>query len=335
MHLTDCAMAVQDLLPAHKLALWAFADSADHHTRIGLPGIEGVMRAATCSRARAFELIADLVTQGYLLKHRGGHRGRRAEYIVFPQGCCPEHQPITGDTADPGAEPRVGPEGRGVKTTTDPSVVGTAGDTDSGTLGLVERLSASAAQAGFPLSSDQLDVLRGLTSPDQKGPAHRTQTPNKGSGTPDSSRCNGSGTPDPNAAEPPERVRRTGPFTEKGSRKGPAHRTPSLTTTTTPPSPRASGAGGDGQTGHGPQPVVRPAQPSQHRGQHANCRACGTTSRQHAAAAARDNADRTRAEARDRHAAEQAATAAAAVPSTTPSVQAHLKAARAAIGGTR
>lgn len=90
-HLIGCA-GLTDLPTSHKLALVAFSDSADDRTHIGFPGYEGVMQWACCSRGRAAELIRDLVEWGYLKHHKRGRRGQRAEYVVFPGGCCDLHR---------------------------------------------------------------------------------------------------------------------------------------------------------------------------------------------------------------------------------------------------
>jgi hypothetical protein len=90
-HLIGCA-GLTDLPTSHKLALVAFSDSADDRTHIGFPGYEGVMQWACCSRGRAAELIRDLVDWGYLKHHKRGRRGQRAEYVVFPGGCCDLHR---------------------------------------------------------------------------------------------------------------------------------------------------------------------------------------------------------------------------------------------------
>lgn len=90
-HLIGCA-GLTDLPTSHKLALVAFSDSADDRTHIGFPGYEGVMQWACCSRGRAAELIRDLVQWGYLKHHKRGRRGQRAEYVVFPKGCCDLHR---------------------------------------------------------------------------------------------------------------------------------------------------------------------------------------------------------------------------------------------------
>ena len=91
-HLIGCVKEIQNLGTSHKLALVAFADSADDRTHIGFPGYEGVQDWASCSRSRAAELIADLVEKGYLKPHKRGRRGQRAEYVVFPDGCCEKHR---------------------------------------------------------------------------------------------------------------------------------------------------------------------------------------------------------------------------------------------------
>jgi hypothetical protein len=99
VHLIECAAKATDLLPAEKLVLLAFADSADRQTRIAFPGLDNVQTGACVSRSRALELVGKLVDKGLLRKHRGGHRGRRAEYVVFPAGCCSDCLPIEEPTA--------------------------------------------------------------------------------------------------------------------------------------------------------------------------------------------------------------------------------------------
>ena len=125
----DCAVKTTlpdktPLNPATKLALMAFADSADRHTHIAFPGLDGVMLWAGVQKSRANELVRELVDQGLLLKHKGGHRGRRAEYVVFPNGCCSDCRPpalgnpIEGSTIS-GAEGA--PEGPETPTVQEPT----------------------------------------------------------------------------------------------------------------------------------------------------------------------------------------------------------------------
>lgn len=91
-HLIGCVKPIKDIPSSHKLALTAFADSADDRTHIGFPGYEGVMEWADVARSTAAGIIADLVKWGYLKLHKRGRRGQRAEYVVFPNGCCDVHR---------------------------------------------------------------------------------------------------------------------------------------------------------------------------------------------------------------------------------------------------
>lgn len=97
-HLIGCAGDVTNLGRSQKLALVAFADSADDRTHIGFAGYVGVQRWANVSRSRAAELIDDLVNAGYLQRHRTARPGRRAEYVVFPHGCCELHRPAVDES---------------------------------------------------------------------------------------------------------------------------------------------------------------------------------------------------------------------------------------------
>lgn len=126
MHLVECAARL-NLPPSTKLALMAFADSADRVTRIALPGLEHVQQWSTLGRSRCSEVVADLVDLGYLQKHRGGTWGRRAEYVVFPQGCCEAHAPLPEDTTGSDTPDPYAPENP-ASGTADPDTL-----TDSGT----------------------------------------------------------------------------------------------------------------------------------------------------------------------------------------------------------
>lgn len=120
MHLVDCAAALK-LEASWKLALMAFADSADRQDRIGFPGLEQVQLWSGLSRSRAFEVVNELEAMGLLRKHRGGRKGRRAEYIVLPNGCCSEHGPIEpkgSDVSDSAPRTGSGPSDPETTTTT-------------------------------------------------------------------------------------------------------------------------------------------------------------------------------------------------------------------------
>lgn len=101
-HLIGCVKPIADLpTRSHKLALLAFADSGDDRTHIALPGYEGVQEWVGCGRSQAFALIQDLIRLGYLRQHKRGHRGQRAEWIVFPNGCCDTHRtPVAEEPLD-------------------------------------------------------------------------------------------------------------------------------------------------------------------------------------------------------------------------------------------
>ncbi|XBB66843.1 hypothetical protein ABFU82_22465 [Nocardioides sp. WV_118_6] len=197
---------------SHKLALLAFADSADNITHIGFAGYAGVQKWAVCSRGRAAELIRDLVTWGLLRPHKRGHRGQRAEYVVFPNGCCDLHR-------KPADEPAVD----------------------------VEQLAAAAG-----VSVDQARKMLAAVGGDAGGEAvvqpegPDGATGEKGSDAPDANPLNGSDALDPSAPDVPQQHAEPvdnpgkGPERVHGSRStADAFTSP----TTNPPTPASGGAG--------------------------------------------------------------------------------------------
>ncbi len=248
-HLIGCAGALehyvvdgkkQKLPTSHKLALLAYCDSADDRTHIGFAGYQGVMAWAVCSRARAAELIRDLCTWGLLEQHATARPGRRAEYIVFPGGCCDLHRPADDDT---------------------------------------------------PTDIDALARAAGI----DPAAARRLIESMNGSGASDTSPPNGSGASDPFTPETPETP--SDPVDNHGSdvervQNGSGASDPFTTSTTSPL----------------PPPASRQGRCAAHPNGHSNCRGCGTTPRQRAAAAAKAKAERQRAASaaqveRDRQAA--------------------------------
>lgn len=201
-HLIGCAGQIDDdarLGTSHKLALLAFADSADDRTHIAFPGYEGVQKWAMVSRGRAAELIRDLVDWGYLEHHKRGRRGQRAEYVVFPGGCCDLHR-------TPAEEAPVDVD----------QLAAAAGVP-------VEQARALLAALHNPEGSDAPDAMTGTGSdrPDPNTPAmHNTPT------TPVETTPEGSDAPDPEAGKGPESVH--------GSRST-ANAFPPSTTTPLPP----------------------------------------------------------------------------------------------------
>ena len=215
-HLIGCAGALEDkrLTPTHKLALLAFADSADDRTHIAFPGYEGVRKWALCSRGRAAELISDLTALGYLQKHKNAHRGQRAEYVVFPAGCCELHRPA--------AEPQVDVEqlAQSLGVTVDQ-----ARSLLNATTGVQATINAGHPQDEGSGTSDPFSVNESGTS-DPFTPAYTDDTAN-----PVENLANGSGTSDANDGMGPERVH--------DSRVNANAFTPS---TTTPQPPHSGGA---------------------------------------------------------------------------------------------
>lgn len=256
-HLIGCVKPL-DLPTSHKLALVAFADSADDRTHIGFPGYEGVQEWATCSRGRAAELIRDLCEWGYLKSHKRGHRGQRAEYIVFPNGCCDFHR-------TPVEEPAVD----------------------------VETL---AQAAGVTLEQARL-MMTALGS----------SSPGIASGAPDAIGGNVSSTPDP-FSTPGENAGDNagkGPDSVQDSRSNANAFTPKNT------------------------PLPPKGECSIHPTGHPNCRACGTTPRQRAAAAAKA-ADATRRAAAAAELERVRAASRASKPASPEAIAAAKAAARAA-----
>ena len=100
-HMVWCA-AQLDLPASVKLALMAFADSANEQTGIAFPGMDQVKKWSNLGKSQADVVVADLVERGLLRRHSRGHRGRRAEYVVFPAGCCEMHRAAEIAPGEPG-----------------------------------------------------------------------------------------------------------------------------------------------------------------------------------------------------------------------------------------
>ena len=94
-HFTDRALALQ-MPPSRKLLLAAIADSASWETRVSAPGADRMMAWAGVGKSQYQALITELVDANLVVRHRPGVKGRKAEYIVFPHGCCLEHGPLPG-----------------------------------------------------------------------------------------------------------------------------------------------------------------------------------------------------------------------------------------------
>jgi len=74
-----------DLPLSHKLTLMKLCDSADDRTRIAYPGLDAVRLWAGTKRSRSLDVLKELQEWGLVMQVKAGHRGRRAEFKVFPE----------------------------------------------------------------------------------------------------------------------------------------------------------------------------------------------------------------------------------------------------------
>lgn len=278
-HLIGCVKPIQTLGRSHKLALIAFADSADDRTHISFPGYEGVMAWASCSRSRAAELIKDLVEQGYLTLYKAARRGQRAEYIVFPEGCCELHRvPAEEDTSAPVLD--------------------------------VDELATAAG-----IGADQVRALLAALTPGL--PATDPEDTGNGSDTSDTSPLTGSDVSDPN--DPViHRYPEMGPGRRTRSidrvQTGSDASDPFTSSSTSPHTPQADDQPTDQPSDQadqvdaaaatsGPLTSVDAVRCPVHPNGHPNCRGCGTSPKQRREAARRREAEaeaaRRRAEQRE------------------------------------
>lgn len=70
--------------PAHKLVMLCLADSADDATRAGWPGLDAIMEWAGVKRSQAYAILADLQADGLIRAATRGQRGKRAEWVCWP-----------------------------------------------------------------------------------------------------------------------------------------------------------------------------------------------------------------------------------------------------------
>ena len=96
IHLFTSALKTP-LKGAHKLVFLGLCESArDDGDRLSWPGIEALIEAGSVSRARVFAILKDLQEQGWIVQTGRGQKHRRAEYRVFPGGCCERHGSVSG-----------------------------------------------------------------------------------------------------------------------------------------------------------------------------------------------------------------------------------------------
>lgn len=100
VHLIECAAEVQ-LPPALKLALLCFADSGSTEGRVAKPGLDNLMRWTGVKRSRALEVVELLKELQLIAAHKRAYRGQRAEFVVFPNGCCERHGKASATVLEP------------------------------------------------------------------------------------------------------------------------------------------------------------------------------------------------------------------------------------------
>lgn len=307
-HLIGCVKRL-DIGKSHKLALVAFADSADDITHIGFPGSDGVQEWAACSKSRAAELVTDLVAMGYLQLHRRGRPGRRAEYIVFPRGCCVVHRPdLSGEGPD---------------------------DT-------LRQVLADLTAAGLELTDEQLAVIQGrLTAADENTSEISDQSPPDMSEKSDPSPSvdgNRSEISDQSAQQDQNTSENSGPFTTSTTTPPPPTTGGDRSTgQSVPPSPAAHAP--SSLTGRqAVTPFIGRVCQKHGTTQAPNCRGCGTTQRQIDKAEAKAKAEAARLADRQASAQSRATTGTGApidLLASTRDALARAKQDRQAAGGVR
>lgn len=228
-----------DLPLAHKVTLMKICDSADDRNRLGFPGLDAARVWTGLSKSRSLAVLKDLQDWGIVMQVERGNRGRRAVFKAFPEAgdevfslAVKEGRPCPGADRFGGVPP----------IPTDEQIVERLAQLDQPAprKGPADRTLSNGSYPQDPIDPEgsyEQDPSTGL------GPAGRTQS--KGSRPQDPIPANGSRPQDP--SEPkgscgtPERV-----LPDPG--KGPAGRTPSLTTYRTTTSKTLTSADADGAT---------------------------------------------------------------------------------------
>jgi hypothetical protein len=110
IHLVSTAARLK-LKPSEKLILLCLADNArDPHARRALPGLDELMLWGCVSRPRVFAVLTVLEELLLIAQVQRGQKYKRAEFVVFPDGCCEVHGPVSvscGRDADEPVDSRV------------------------------------------------------------------------------------------------------------------------------------------------------------------------------------------------------------------------------------
>lgn len=145
---------------ATKLVFLCLCESAQSSSeRRSFPGVEALMQWGSVSRARVFELLDDLEELALIRQTKRGQKHQRAEYVVFPEGCCDLHGPCSASDTQDAEQPVDSPTGRTLRTAQGPVF-----DSQGPVLGL----SGSGAPDPFHNHSSVTTTMRdssSLTSP--------------------------------------------------------------------------------------------------------------------------------------------------------------------------
>lgn len=83
------------LKASEKLVLLCLAESAaDNDKRRSWPGLDHLLAWSRLSRPQLFRVLGALAELRLVEQVQRGQKGRRAVYVVLPDGCCAAHGPV-------------------------------------------------------------------------------------------------------------------------------------------------------------------------------------------------------------------------------------------------
>lgn len=101
-HLVTCAAQV-NLKPSEKLVLLCLAENANSKDSRAFPGMATLRTWTGLGDASIYRILSRLEEFGLIEQVGAGFRGRAAEFLVLPFGCCEAHgkDPINKGAVDP------------------------------------------------------------------------------------------------------------------------------------------------------------------------------------------------------------------------------------------
>lgn len=98
--------ALTDMPASKKLVFMAICDSADKETRVAAPGFDALRQWSGLGQSQIYDILNELIAEGYLRRLSQGRKGHRAEWLVFAAvACCSMHDPVEGSGSP---EPKTG-----------------------------------------------------------------------------------------------------------------------------------------------------------------------------------------------------------------------------------